>query len=116
MTNFFESGLNWLSQKQNKFTSSQVTYLRNEKQYLVRTVLGRTKYEIVDDNGFRIASHVIDFLIRSSDLELIPQSGDQILFNNHLYEVIDLGDGCWQWCDPFGITRRIHTSIYKENL
>jgi hypothetical protein len=112
--NILQNGLDWLSRQQNEFASSRVTYFRNEKELSVNAVLGRTKYEIIDENGFRIASHVIDFLIRSDELELIPQIGDTIHTENIIYEVIDLGDGCWRWCDPHGITRRIHTSIYKE--
>jgi hypothetical protein len=110
-----QAGLEWLSQQQKKFVSSPVIYCRDDKQYPVDAVLGRTKYEIVDENGFRVASHAIDFLIRAADLVSIPQNGDWILSNDLIHEVIDLGDGCWQWCDPHGITRRIHTSIYKEN-
>jgi hypothetical protein len=112
--NMLQKGLNWLSRQQQKFMSSQVIYLRNEKEFIVNAVLGRTEYEVVDENGFRIAGHAIDFLIQSDEIELIPQSGDQIIANGLIYEVIDLGDGCWQWCDPYGITRRIHTTIYKK--
>jgi hypothetical protein len=114
MTNVLENGLQWLSQKQNQFASSQVVYCRNDKRYSVNAILGRTKYDIVDENGFRVAAHAIDFLIRAADIELLPQTGDAIIVNNIVHEVIDLGDGCWQWCDPHGITRRIHTNIYKE--
>ncbi|MDR2763125.1 MAG: hypothetical protein LBB88_11015 [Planctomycetaceae bacterium] len=112
--NILQNGLDWLSRQQNQFASSRVTYFRNEKELYVNAVLGRTSYEIVDENGFRIANHAIDFLIRSDELKLIPQIGDTILAENIIYEVIDLGDGCWRWSDPHSITRRIHTSIYKE--
>jgi hypothetical protein len=109
-----QNGLEWLSRKQQKFVSSPVIYCRDNKQYPVLAVLGRTKYDIVDENGFTVAGHAIDFLIRAESLDFVPQSGDQILSNELIHEVIDLGDGCWQWCDPHGITRRIHTTIYKE--
>jgi hypothetical protein len=113
--NLLRNGLEWLSRKQQEFVSSPVIYCRDNKQYSIHAVLGRTKYDIVDENGFTVSGHTIDFLIPASLLKLIPQSGDLILSNDLIYEVIDLGEGCWQWCDPHGITRRIHSSIYKEN-
>jgi hypothetical protein len=112
--NLLQNGLEWLSRKQEEFVSSPVIYCRDNKHYPVDAVLGRTKYDIVDENGFRVSGHSIDFLIPSSRLELIPVNGDQIISHDLIYEVIDLGEGCWQWCDPHGITRRIHTTIYKE--
>ena len=113
--NMLQNGLQWLSEKQKKHVSSKVLYCRDEKRYSVDAVLGRTKYEIVDENGFKVAGHTIDFLIAAADLPLVPQVGDQIISGNIVHEVIDLGgDGCWTWCDPHGIRRRIHTSIFKE--
>ncbi len=114
MMNLLQSGLHWLSAKQQKHVSSEVFYCRDEKKYTVNAVLGRTRYEIVDENGFRIAGHAIDFLIAASDLLLVPKVGDTILCENIVHEVADLGDGCWTWCDPHGIRRRIHTEIYRR--
>jgi hypothetical protein len=113
--NMLQHGLEWLSRQQKQFVSSPVIYCHGNQQCQVNAVLGRTRYDIVDENGFTITGHAIDFLIPAADLDLIPQSGDQILSNGLIHEVIDLGDGCWQWCDPHGITRRIHTNIYKKN-
>ena len=113
--NLLETGLQWLSEKQKKHVSSKVTYCRDDKRISVDAVLGRTKYEIVDENGFKVAAHAIDFLIAAADLPLVPAVGDMIVSGNTVHEVIDLGgDGCWTWCDPHGIRRRIHTSIFKE--
>ena len=112
--NVLHNGLEWLSRQQEKYVSSPVIYCRNNQQYSVPAVLGRTQYDIVDENGFTVTGHTIDFLIPASVLILIPQNGDQIISNGLIHEVIDLGEGCWQWCDPHGLTRRIHTNIYKE--
>jgi hypothetical protein len=33
-----------------------------------------------------------------------------------VHEVLELGQaGCWCWCDPHGIRRRIHTRQLKES-
>ncbi len=145
--NLLQSGLQWLSEKQSKHVSSETIYCRNENTYVVNAVLGRTRYEIVDENGFKIAGHAIDFLIAASDLPLEPRPGDRIVVSipvknvrssNHearqrrtthwarsgqnvpkgtVHEVIDLGgDGCWSWCDPHGIRRRIHCQTIGVRL
>ncbi|MDR1491459.1 MAG: hypothetical protein LBT05_01865 [Planctomycetaceae bacterium] len=113
MRNMLENGLHWLSRQQKFHASSVVAYRRGDKQFLVHAVLGRTKYDSVDENGFRIASFATDFLIEAKELRLIPQAGDQIIVSQTIHEVIDLGDGCWRWCDPHEIRRRIHTGIFK---
>ncbi len=113
--NLLETGLQWLSEKQKKHVSSKVLYCRDDNKFSVDAVLGRTKYEIVDENGFKVAGHAIDFLIAAVDLPLVPQVGDQIVSGKIVHDVTDLGgDGCWTWCDPHGIRRRIHTEIFKE--
>jgi len=108
--NMLHKGLDWLAKKQKKHVSSLVLYYRNEIPHPVDAVLGRTQFETEDDYGFRITAHIIDFLINAADLDLIPQVGDRILYDGILHEVLELGQaGCWQWCDPHGIKRRIHT-------
>lgn len=113
--NMLENGLKWLSRKQKKHVSSKVLYRRGSRNYQdIDAVLGRTDFESVDENGFTITAHTIDFLIDASDLPLIPESGDLVVAGNIVHEVIELGsDRCWCWCDPHGIRRRIHTNIYK---
>ena len=108
--NMLENGLHWLAKKQKQHVSSPVDYCRNELRHSVDATLGRTEYEIVDDHGFRITTHSIDFLINAADLDLIPKVGDQIICNEIVHEVLELGNSdCWCWCDPHSIRRRIHT-------
>ena len=108
------NGLKWLSAKQKKHVSSKVVYRRDSLEFQPDAVLGRTRYESIDGDGFTITAHTIDFLIAAEDLPLVPQSDDLIVSDNIVHEVIQLGDdGCWCWCDPHGIRRRIHTNIYK---
>ena len=108
--NLLENGLHWLAKKQKQHVSSRVDYYRDEIHYGVDAVLGRTKFEVEDDSGFRITAHSIDFLINAADLDLTPQVGDRIIYNETVYEVLELGQsGCWCWCDPHCVKRRIHT-------
>ncbi len=109
MNNLLESGLKWLSGKQKMHVSSKVVYQVGDDSFEVNAVLGRTKYEITDDYGFKIAAHSVDFLIAHDELGLIPRVGHRIVYKDIVHEVLELGDECWRWCDPHGITRRIHT-------
>ncbi len=109
MTNLLENGLKWLSGKQKKHVSSKVVYQVGDDTHEVNAVLGRTKYDTTDDYGLKISSHSVDFLIAHDELGLIPRVGHKIVYNGVVHEVLELGDECWRWCDPHGITRRIHT-------
>ena len=114
--NMLKNGLDWLATKQKKHVSSPVFYYRDEILYPVDAVLGRTKFETVDDYGLRITAHTIDFLINAADLDLTPQVGDRIFCDGITHEVLELGQtGCWCWCDPHGICRRIHTKALGTN-
>ena len=114
--NMLQNGLAWLAQKQKRHVSSRVYYYRDEICHPVNATLGRTKYDIEDEYGLRIMAHTTDFLINAADLDLVPQVGDQIVCDKIVYEVLELGQsGCWRWCDPHGIRRRIHTRQYKES-
>ena len=107
--NLLEKGLQWLSGKQKSHVSSVVSYKSGSKTFEINAVLGRTKYEITDDYGFKIAAFSVDFLVPASELPIIPKLGDQIIANTFIYEVLELGGECWRWCDPHRITKRIHT-------
>ena len=114
--NMLQNGLNWLANKQNQHVSSRVFYYRDEVCYPVKATLGRTKFDTEDDYGLRITAHTIDFLINAVDLDLVPQVGDRIVCDKIVHEVLELGQaGCWCWCDPHGIRRRIHTRQLQES-
>ncbi|MDR3110412.1 MAG: hypothetical protein LBU65_12140 [Planctomycetaceae bacterium] len=89
-------------------------YCRDNKKYPVGALLGRTRYEIVDESGFTVSSHTTDFLIEATVLPFELQTGDRIIVQESIYEVIDLGTGCWTWCDPHQIRRRIHTQFLRR--
>jgi len=114
-TNMLQNGLAWFAKKQKRHASSRVWYYRDAICYPVNATLGRTKFDVEDEYGLRITAHSIDFLINAADLDLVPQVGDRIHCDNIVYEVLELGAaGCWRWCDPHGIKRRIHTKAIGE--
>jgi hypothetical protein len=108
--NMLHNGLDWLAQKQKRHVSTRVWYCRDEVYYPVNATLGRTKYDVEEEYGLRITANSIDFLINADELNLVPRVGDRIVCDKSVYEVLELGvTGCWRWCDPHGIKRRIHT-------
>ena len=114
--NMLHNGLDWLAAKQKRHVSSRVWYYRDTICYPVKATFGRTKYDVEDEYGLRITTYSIDFLINAADLDLVPQIGDRIVSDKIVHEVLELGQaGCWCWCDPHGIRRRIHTKAMGES-
>ncbi len=108
--NLLEKGSRWLEQMRNDHCSSPVEYRRGETSATVSATSGKTDFELADEYGGKIGSHVIDFLIMADELNLKPEVGDLIVANGQKYEVMNLGgEGCWRWSDPNLITLRIHT-------
>ena len=93
-----------------------MSYKSGTETYEVNAVLGRTKYEITDDYGLKIAAFSVDFLVSSSELPVKPKVGDQIVTKNVTFEVLELGGECWRWCDPHGVTKRIHAKAIDVRL
>jgi len=104
-------GLNWLEQQRTVHMTSPVTYRRaGQADAEVQATFGKTDYEVADDYGATIRTHVIDFLILADELGHEPQASDVIVTDGRKYEVMDLaGEGAWRWSDPYRTTFRIHT-------
>mgnify|MGYP006285240057 CR=1 FL=1 len=110
MGDLLRQGGQWLEEQRTAHCSSQVTYRRDKVEASVNATFGKTDYEVADDYGARIRTHVIDFLILASELGFEPQASDVIVANGCKYEVMDLaGEGAWRWSDPYRTTFRIHT-------
>jgi hypothetical protein len=107
--NLLENGLRWLADKQKTYASVWIEYRHGNQSFTIVAWFGQTKIETTDESGFRITSHITDFLIRSKDLPVTPALGDEIITNSSRYEVLELpGDSCWCWSDPFHTVYRIH--------
>jgi hypothetical protein len=110
MGDLLRQGSQWLEQQRDAFCSSPVTYLRDIVSYPVNATFGRTNYEVADDYGATIQTHVVDFLILAESLPFEPEPADVIVADDRKYEVMNLGgEGCWRWSDPYRTTMRIHT-------
>lgn len=112
MPNLLQSGSDWLERMRTQHAASMVEYRRaSPVQVLsVPATFGRTAYEVVDESGLTIGSHVWDFLVLAEDLGFEPRVGDTIVTAGRRYEVMNLGpDRGWRWSDPYRQTFRIHT-------
>ena len=111
--NLLRSGSQWLEQMRTAHMTSPVEYRTPGSppdSYTVNATYGKTDYEVTNDYGATIRTHVIDFLIMGEELNLEPKPGDAIVADGQKYEVMNLaGEGCWRWSDPYRTTLRIHT-------
>ena len=65
------------------------------------------RFQIKKTDDLNIRTREADFLIRYSDLNLIPMNRDVIVYNNEKYQVVTIpGGDCYRWH-----TRRTHTII-----
>ena len=110
MVDLLRKGSEWLEQQRTAHCSSPVEYRRGVDSYVVQATRDKTEYQVADDYGATIGTHVVDFLIMADELGLKPEPGDVIVSDGHQYEVMNLGrEGCWRWSDVNLITMRIHT-------
>ena len=110
MGDLLQQGSQWLEQQRTAHCSSPVEYRRPPDAKSVHATYGRTVFEVADESGLTIGSHVWDFLILADALELEPEPSDVIVADGRRFEVMNLGgDGCWRWSDPYRHTYRIHT-------
>jgi hypothetical protein len=110
VADLLQQGSQWLGQMRTAHCSSPVEYRRAPDAYTVSATYGKTDYDVADESGLTIGSHVWDFLIQANELGLEPEPGDVIVTNGRKYEVMNLGgEGCWRWSDPYRQTYRIHT-------
>jgi hypothetical protein len=113
MGDLLRQGCQWLEQMRTAHCASQVTYRRGTDELSVPATIGKPDGSLEDQYGLRVGATMLDFLISAADLSSAfgrPQSGDQIMADGRVYEVLDLaGQGCWRWSGVPGITMRIHT-------
>ena len=110
MPDLHRQGSQWLESMREAHCSSPVEYRRPPDAVTVNATYGKTDYEVADESGLTIGSHVWDFLILADALGLEPEPGDVIVADGRRFEVMNLGgDGCWRWSDPYRHTYRIHT-------
>ena len=80
-------------------------------------VPGTSAREDADENGVTVRYEYSDFLVYAMEyafdsVEVEPQPGDTITVDSDVYEVVPFGpDTCWNWHDPDGTVRRVHTKL-----
>ncbi|HOF17730.1 MAG TPA: hypothetical protein PK082_02380 [Phycisphaerae bacterium] len=110
----------WLDGKRADHLARSVVYERGASSVEVDATPGRTVYEQASESGAVVHAVATDFILAAADLALgdepiEPRAGDRIYAQAAdgrviVHEVLDLGGaGCWQPCDPDGLTLRIHT-------
>ncbi len=113
MNDVLRDGLTWLDTQRASHMASPVEYRRPPDTLAVNATFGKTDYEVSDESGLTVGSHVWDFLITAVEFSpegFEPEPGDVIAANGRKYEVMNLGgEGCWRWSDPYRTTMRIHT-------
>ena len=110
MPDLLRQGNQWLESMRETHCSSPVEYRRPPDAVTVNATYGKTDFEVADESGLTIGSHVWDFLILADALGIEPEAGDVIATDGRRYEVMNLGgEGCWRWSDPYRQTYRIHT-------
>ncbi|MBI1372477.1 MAG: hypothetical protein GC159_06920 [Phycisphaera sp.] len=113
MADLLKRGSDWLQQMRTAHMTSPVEYQRATEPpqvLMVNATFGQTRYEVVDETGLTVGSHVWDFLILAADLGVEPTPADVIVANGRKYEVMNFGtERAWRWSDPYRTTYRIHT-------
>ena len=112
MTDLLKQGSDWLESTRDSYLASQILYRRGVTTATVNATFGKTDYEVEDDYGLSVGTSIVDFLILAASLSVFvePKSGDQIVYDGRVYEVMSLlGQGNWRWSDSYRTTMRIHT-------
>ena len=116
MTDLLRAASDWFQGVRTQFASGPVTYVSGTNQATVNATVGRSNFNIDQDDGAQIIVQSRDYLILASDLQAEPQPGDQVIevtgSSTNTYEVARFGaEPCWRWADSFFKTRRVHTKL-----
>lgn len=91
------------------YASRPVTYLRNGTVVAenIPAKLGKTLFRAENNYGVTIRIERRDFIVRTSDVPVTPEVGDEILFDGRRYTVTAPNEEpCWKYH-----TRQSHTQI-----
>ena len=94
-----------------KFAGESVTYVDQDGSSLeVRAVLGSTKWDLQNDSGAMFEIRSRDFVFKTSDLGIIPSTGDYIIWEGvNYYLLSDNGEPLWRYTDQLKQAIRVHT-------
>jgi hypothetical protein len=116
--NLLTTGVAFLASQRALHMASSVTYARPSTGHTVSILatVGRSMGTVDTPAGtMRVVSNERDYLITAADLILngaltVPQRGDRITDAAGTWEVQPmLGEPCYRFSDPHGVSLRIHT-------
>lgn len=108
MPSIFQQGENLLHSAYS-FAGCSVSYSRNGITLAtsIPAKLGRTVFRYDTPAGITVRTEQRDFILRFSDINTEPQTGDEILFDNEIFVVsAPNSEPCWKWH-----TRLTHAEI-----
>lgn len=121
MSDLLAKGAAWLSGQLKDHASQSVTYERGVDTVAVQATVGRTVFELENEEGDLERWESRDFLIDTADLVLagsptLPDAGDRIRetvgTTTYVYEVMSPGnEPHWRYVDPHRNKLRIHTKL-----
>ena len=109
------AGIDALRSAQLDFLASPATYRRGVEAWEVKAVAGRTVFRSVNGFGAWVRTETRDFIIPAGQLPVEPESGDEIVFDGAVYEVLaPCNEPVWRWSDPYRKAVRVHTKHTGE--
>ena len=117
----------WLGRMFQAHASRSVVYSRDSDAVEVKSTVGKTTHEVVNNLGLMIAIESRDFLIPADQLVLgngqtEPVAGDRITdlqgdATEYVYEVMPFGKNsvCFRYCDADHSMLRVFTKEVKQN-
>ena len=109
------SGIDALRTSQIDVLAVDVTYRRGTEERRVRAVVGRTVFRSQNDYGAWVRTETRDFIIPAGDLDLEPMTGDEVVFDGGVYEVLaPNNEPVWRWSDPYRTAIRVHTKYVGD--
>ena len=112
--NMMRSGLAWLNRQRDAFCAETVEYIHYEGEipFAVRlnATRGRTIFRAEDGYGIVTRVQSVDFIVSASDLVMMPEKGDEIVFDGLRYEVLaPNNEPVWRYSGNGEEMVRIHT-------
>lgn len=123
MTDFLQSGIEWLESQRTAHLTQSVTYVRGGSSLEILATIGKTEYVTDSEHVVAESFESRDFIVSAADLvigdaDVTPEVGDQVQeiagSNRFIYEVVPMGPNpCWRYSDDFRKAVRIHTKLVK---
>ena len=110
------AGIDALRKSQLDNLASDAAYRRGQETRAVKAVVGRTVFRSMNEYGAWVRTETVDFVIPAGQLDLEPQTGDEVVFDGGVYEVLAPGnEPVWRWSDPYRKAMRVHTKYTGED-